>query len=299
MSISVKRSRLLLQTRRREGIVSDMKSFLLAWSIILLIAQPSLAQKQAKIPYGDNKAVGQFYDIRGFKMYCEVYGTGKPILMIHGNGGNMRAFAGIVPYFAAKYQVILADSRSQGRSKDPDHPLTFEMMADDFAALLDAMHIRSAYVIGWSDGGINALLLAMRHPEKVIALASTGANLWPGEDAFAPGVWDGMKKQYEKSAHHELKTEKEKNSWKLFMLDYTEPHIALSELHKIQCPSLIICGDHDVISILHTVAIFQNIPKAELWIVPNSGHGTLNEHREDFERQVDTFFSTPFHERKR
>lgn len=298
MSIKSKRSRLLLQIGEYHGMVGTMKSLFLTCSIILLLAQPSLAQKPTTIPYGNNKEVGRFYDIRGFKMYCEVYGTGKPILMIHGNGGNMRAFSRIVPYFAAKYQVILADSRSQGKSKDPDHPLTFEMMADDFAALLDAMHIQSAYVIGWSDGGINALLLAMRHPEKVIALASTGANLWPGEDAFAPGVWAEMKRQYEQLSHKEMKTDREKNAWKLFMLDYTEPRIALSDLHKIQCPSLIICGDHDLISVPHTIAIFQNIPKAELWVVPNSGHGTLNEHREDFERQVDTFFSTPFHERK-
>lgn len=288
----------MLQIVRYQGMVTHMKALFLACSIILLLAQPSLAQKPTTIPYGNNKEVGRFYDIHGFKMYCEVYGTGKPLLMIHGNGGNMRAFAGIVPYFAAKYQVILADSRSQGKSKDPDHPLTFEMMADDFAALLDAMHIQSAYVIGWSDGGINALLLAMRHPEKVTAIASTGANLWPGEDAFAPGVWDGMKKQYEQLSHKEMKTDREKNAWKLFMLDYTEPHIKLRDLHKIQCPSLIICGDHDLISIPHTVEIFQNIPKAELWVVPNSGHGTLNEHRDEFDRQVDAFFSTPFRERK-
>ncbi len=97
-------------------------------------------------------------------MYTEVYGSGPPLLMIHGNHGDMSAFARNVPYFATHYQVILADSRSQGRSVDPGHPLTFEMMADDYAALLDAMHISSAYIIGWSDGGINALLLAIRHP---------------------------------------------------------------------------------------------------------------------------------------
>ena len=131
----------------------------------LLMSSALLAAAQQPIPYGNNPSAGKFYDINGFKMYTEVYGSGPPLLMIHGNGGSMSSFAQNVPYFATHYKVILADSRSQGKSLDPNHPLTFEMMADDFASLLDAMHIDSAYVIGWSDGGINALLLAIRHPE--------------------------------------------------------------------------------------------------------------------------------------
>ena len=68
------------------------------------------------IPYGNNPAAGKYYDIRGFKMYCEVYGTGKPLLMIHGNGGDISAFAKNIPYFSKKYMVIVPDSRAQGRS---------------------------------------------------------------------------------------------------------------------------------------------------------------------------------------
>ena len=252
------------------------------------------AQQPEPIPYGHNQAVGKFYDINGFKMYTEVYGSGPPLLMIHGNGGDMSAFDKNVPYFATHYQVILADSRSQGRSLDPDHPLTFEMMADDFAALLDAMHIPSAYVIGWSDGGINALLLAIRHPEKVKRLASTGANLWPTADAFQPGLWDNDKKEYESGLNKDYSTAKEKNDRKLFLLDWQEPHITLDQLKTIQAPSLIICGDHDLISVPHTVLIYQNIPHANLWVVPNSGHGTLREHTDDFNHQVDNFFAKPY-----
>lgn len=261
---------------------------------LILGATAAGAQKPARIPYDHNQAAGRFYDINGFKMYTEVYGSGPPLLMIHGNNGDMNAFAENIPYFATHYQVILADSRSQGRSVDPDHPLTFEMMADDYAALLDAMHISSAYVIGWSDGGINALLLALRHPEKVRRLASTGANLWPTADAFKPGFWDGEKKEYEAGLHKVYATAKEKNDRKLFLLDWQEPHITLDQLHTIQVPSLIICGDHDLISIPHTVLIYQNIPHANLWVVPNSGHGTLIEHRDDFNRLVDDFFTKPY-----
>ena len=261
---------------------------------ILLLSTTLFAAAQKPIPYGNNPSAGKYYDINGFKMYTEVYGSGPPLLMIHGNNGSMSAFDKNVPYFAKHYKVILADSRSQGKSLDPNHPLTFEMMADDFASLLDAMHIQSAYVIGWSDGGINALLLAMRHPEKVKRLASTGANLWPTADAFAPGLWDGEKQEYESGLHKTYTTAKEINDRKLFLLDWVEPHISLPQLKAIKVPSLIICGDHDLISVHHTVLIFQNIPHANLWVVPNSGHATLREHPEEFDQQVNKFFTEPF-----
>src|SRR5579871_4653884 len=139
---------------------------------------------QQSINYGNNPAAGKYYHIRGINMYCEIYGEGKPLLLIHGNGGSISAFRNNIPYFAKKYKVIALDSRSQGKTIDTNDSFSFEMMADDEAALLDALHIDSAYVIGWSDGGINALLLSMRHPKKVIKLASTGANLWPDTTAL-------------------------------------------------------------------------------------------------------------------
>jgi pimeloyl-ACP methyl ester carboxylesterase len=277
--------------------MSALRPTLLPLALVLALA-PFIHADPAAIPYDHNPAAGRFYRIRGFRMYTETYGSGRPLLMIHGNGGNMSAFAANIPYFASKYRVILADSRSQGRSDDPDHALTFEMMADDFAALLDAMGIPAAYVVGWSDGGINALLLARRHPEKVIALAATGANLWPGADAFAHGVWEGMEKQRRETVPAAMKTAAERNDWKLFLLDDTEPHLDPAELRSVRCPALIICGDHDMISIDHTVLIYRSLPRAYLWVIPDSDHATLAEHPAEFNERVDAFFSAPFHARK-
>ncbi|WP_299515122.1 alpha/beta hydrolase [Mucilaginibacter sp.] len=248
-----------------------------------------------RIPYGHNDSIGKFYDVRGIKMYTEVYGAGKPLLMIHGNGQSMNAFGGIIPYFAKKYQVIAVDSRAHGRTKDDRDSLSFEMMADDFDVLLTAMHIDSCYVLGWSDGGINAIVLAMRHPDKVIKLASTGANLWPDSTGIIPSYWKGELKDYNNwQKKMPLTTAPDKNTYKIFMLDWLQPNIPLKALEAIKCPALIIGGDHDLIPVPHTVQIAQAIKSSYLWIVPNSGHATLNEHRDEFDKIVDDFFEKPF-----
>jgi pimeloyl-ACP methyl ester carboxylesterase len=270
------------------------KTLVLASVAFCSLGRIAMAQTTRPIQYGNNPAAGQFYGLHGFRMYTEVYGSGAPVLMIHGNNGSISAFSHNIPELAKHFRVILADSRSQGKSLDPDHPLTFEMMADDFSDLLDAMHVDSVNVIGWSDGGINALLLAIRHPEKVKKLVSTGANLWPDADAFRSGFWDEGYSEFKANLNKEPSSDKEKNDRKLFLLDWQQPHISLAALHKIKCPSLIVCGDHDLISISHTLLIYQNIPHANLWVVPNSGHATLIEHPGEFNSKCEEFFSSAF-----
>lgn len=245
-------------------------------------------------PYGNNKEAGKYYDIRGFKMYCEVYGEGQPLLIIHGNGGSINNFIYQVPYFSKKYKVIIADSRAQGNSKDTGDSLTYEMMADDYAALLDAMKIDSAYVIGWSDGGINGLLLSIRHPKKVKKMAITGANLVPDTTAVPQEIWDMVTPFLNMLKNKATKTEQEKNQLKLFKLLVEQPHIPLTDLQKITCPTLVIGGDHDVIKEEHTMLIYKNIPKAYLWIMPASGHSTPVVYKDDFNTVVDRFFANPY-----
>jgi pimeloyl-ACP methyl ester carboxylesterase len=190
--------------------------------------------------------------------------------------------------------VIIADSRSQGKSADSGDSLTYEMMADDYAALLDVMKIDSADVIGWSDGGINALLLAIRHPEKVKKLAATGANLVPDTTAVPQQIWNMVMPEYTSLKAMTTKNAQQKNNYKLLRLLIEQPHIPLSDLHKIACPSLIIGGDHDVIKPGHTLLIAENIPRSYLWILPDSGHSTPIVYQDDFNKLIDKFFSTPY-----
>jgi pimeloyl-ACP methyl ester carboxylesterase len=239
--------------------------------------------------YGRNDALGKFVNVRGFNMYYEIYGQGEPLLMIHGNGGSISSFVNQIPYFSKKYKVIAVDSRAQGRSEDLQDSLSFEMMTDDFSALLDKLHVDSCYVLGWSDGGINGLLLAMRHPVKVKKLAITGANLWPDSTAISGDdfLW-GL--HYYDTLGKMPQTPDILKTRKLVKLDTFEPHITREQLHQIKCPTLVIGGDHDIILTEHTLYIAKSIPNAYLWILPNSSHSTLIDYKHQFNKTVDDFF---------
>ena len=243
--------------------------------------------------YGKNTKVGKYAKIRGINMYYETYGKGEPLLIIHGNGGSINNFLYQVPYFSKNYKVILADSRAQGKSVDAGDSLSYEMMADDLNALLDNLHLDSCYVIGWSDGGINGLLLAIRHPDKVKKLAVTGANLWPDTTAVDPFVYNWAM-HYNDTLTKMEQTPQIKNARKLAHLLSYEPHISLEQLHTIQCPTLVIGGDHDVLLPRHTLLIAESIPKSYLWILPNSGHSTPIYYKDQFNATVAEFFKKPY-----
>src|SRR5579871_1436074 len=144
---------------------------------------------EAQVNYGDNAAAGHYLATRGIRMYYETYGQGEPLLLLHINGGSINVFSYQIPYFAKNYRVIAVDTRAHGKSIDTGDSLTFEQMADDFNALLDSLHLQQCYVIGWSDGGISGLLLAIRHPEKVKKLVVSGPNLWPDTTGLEPVIW--------------------------------------------------------------------------------------------------------------
>ena len=272
-----------------------MKSNYITISLLCLIF--SLGCKQAPatllVKYGDNTTAGRYLETRGIKLYYEIYGQGQPLLLIHGNGGSVASMEHQIPHFAKQYQVIAMDSRAQGKSTDLGDSLSYEMMGDDLNALLDSLRVDSCMVFGWSDGGINGLLLAMRHPEKVRKLAVTGANLVPDSSAVDPFIWKWAKGMNDTLAMQPVTPETKAQKKLLHLLSY-EPHITTAQLGAIQCPTLVIAGDHDVIRNQHTVQMAEAIPNSYLWIIPNSGHATPIHKKEALNQELTQFFASPF-----
>jgi pimeloyl-ACP methyl ester carboxylesterase len=242
--------------------------------------------------YGSNPAAGKTFTHDGVKLYYEVYGTGEPLLLVHGNGGSIADFKAQINHFRNRYKVIAMDSRDQGKSGDSPDKLSFEKMTDDLAALLDHLHTGPAYVLGWSDGGIEALLLGIRHPEKVKKMAAMAANLNP--EAIYPEIGALVKSMLDSVPAAARETPQGKRELMVTQLALDEPHIQPQTLEAITAPTLVLASDHDLIRDEHTLEIYHHIPNSQLCIFPNATHMVPYDDPDLFNATVERFFRTPF-----
>lgn len=152
---------------------SKMKPFIKILFLLNLFFITNIANAQVKMnfefetPYGFNDEVGKYVELNNFKLYYEEYGEGEPLFLIHGNSANITGMGNQIDYFKDTYRVIIADNRGHGKSGLNTDSLTYVQMADDWAALADYLKLDSVNIIGWSDGGIIALIMGYNHPEKV------------------------------------------------------------------------------------------------------------------------------------
>jgi pimeloyl-ACP methyl ester carboxylesterase len=278
--------------------------------VLISLSLPTLAGAQAKPPvstgsataavkYGANAAAGRTFTHDGVKLYYEVYGTGEPLLMVHGNGGSISDLRNQIAYFRKRYMVIAMDSRDHGRSADSAETLTYEKMTDDQAALLDHLKVGPVNVLGWSDGGIEALLLGIRHPAKVKKLVAMAANLNPTEDAFSPEVLALIKTMMAEVPAADRQTPEGRRALKVTGMMLVEPNIDAKALETITAPTLVLAADHDVIRDEHTVAIYHHVPNSQLAIFPNATHMIPYDDPATFNATVERFLRTPFVKRER
>jgi len=259
----------------------------------------SAAAAVPAIPYGANAPASGTFTHDGVTLYYETYGDGPPLLLVHGNGTSIGVMAAQIEFFEKHYKVIAMDSRDHGRSADSDGPITYEKMTDDLAALIEHLKLDSVDVIGWSDGGIEALLLGVRHPTKVRKIVSMAANLNPSSDAFYPESEELIRMMIASTPDSVKNTPEGKRAQKVAGMMVKEPNIAPKLLEQITAPTLVLAGDHDVVRTEHTVAIFRHLQKAQLAILPNSTHMVAFDDPELFNTTVVRFLSTPFTKKDR
>lgn len=255
------------------------------------------AKAPSTIRFGVNSAVGATFEHAGVRLYYETYGQGEPLLLIHGNGGSIGDLAAQIAEFSKRYRVIAMDSRDHGRSGDSNAPLTYEVMADDQAALLDHLNIAQANVLGWSDGGIQALLIGQRHPAKVKKIVAMAANLnpqaiWPETAALLAD----LKRQADASDPNSVQGRRDRKAVTLLI---TQPQIDPESLRRIAAPTLVLAADHDLILDTHTLEIFNNLPNAQLGIFPDAVHTVPHDDPVRFNAAVERFFLQPFARRDR
>lgn len=224
---------------------------------------------------------GNYSEVNGIKMYYEIYGEGKPLVLIHGGGSTIQTtFGRVIPLFSKDRKLICVELQAHGRTQDRTSELSFEQDADDVAALLKNLNINKADIFGFSNGGMTAIQIAIRHPQicnKVVA----GSVILKRDGAF-PGFWEFMKSatfaqmpQHYKEAFikvnpdsSKLKTMNDKCALRMVNFkDFTD-----EQLQSIKCQVLLINGDKDVGTSEHIVAMSKLIPNCRLAIIPG-GHG--------------------------
>jgi len=257
------------------------------------------AETAESIPYGANAAAGATFVHDGVTLYYETYGAGRPLLLVHGNGFSIGTLAAQIAFFKEQYRVIAMDSRDHGRSSDSEEPLTYEKMTDDLAALIDHLQLDSVDVVGWSDGGIEALLLGIRHPTKVKKLVAMAANLNPGPRAIYKEADDLIQTMVASTPDSVRNTPQGRRDLKVTGLMLKEPNIDPTMLERITAPTLILAGDHDVIRLEHTVEIFNHLPHGQLGIFPNSTHMVPYDDPALFNATIERFLGEPFVQKDR
>jgi len=240
------------------------------------------------LPYGKNDSIGKYAIVNGIRIYYEEYGNGEPLLLLHGNRGSIADFSGLIPGLSQQFHVIAVDTRGQGRSYEDGRRYTYELFAQDMAALLDHLQLDSVNILGWSDGGNTGLIMAMKYPKKVKKLATMGANIFIDETVVDPPVIKELQDQLD-----EIKDDSSfhaNNERRLIRLVLTEPRRIFSDLESIQCPVLVMAGEKDAIKQEHTRQIAGHIPHSQLLIFPKGTHYYPEEHPADFIKRVGDFF---------
>lgn len=222
-----------------------------------------------------------YLDVNGIHMYYEIYGEGRPLVLIHGGGSTIQTtFGRIIPHLAKHRRVIGVELQAHGHTTDRDADLSFEQDADDVAALLAQLNITKADIFGFSNGGTTALYIAARHP-NVVHKVIAGSALCK-RNGVPPQFWDFMKQatiesmpQQYKDAYRSVAPNPDKletmgNKCAKRMLEFKD--MTDAQLQSIQAPTLIVVGDADVMTPEHAVAIHRLIPNSSLAIIPG-GHG--------------------------
>lgn len=220
------------------------------------------------------------------KLHYQEKGSGFPLILLHGNGEDGSRFRHQIEYFSKEYRVIAVDTRGQGKSPRGTAPFTFDQFAKDLLDFMNELGIFRANILGFSDGGIIALLFALDHPERVNKLILNGANL--DFEGVIPPVREHIvskAKEYE-----QIKDEDEEamRSYELWNLMATQPAIDPARLAKLEIPTLVIVGTNDMISAEHTQLIYRSLPKAELVLIQGD-HFVAYDNPDAFNAAVNKF----------
>ncbi|MEQ1949898.1 alpha/beta fold hydrolase [Mesorhizobium yinganensis] len=271
----------------------------LAAAALVAVASPSFAEERwqtlpepAPMPKPTESGCAK---VKGIEMYYQVFGSGEPVLLIHGGLGHGDLWSSQVADLARDHMVIVPDSRGHGRSTRNGEPFGYDLMMDDYIALLDHLKIGRTALVGWSDGGIIGIDIAMNHPDRLTRLFAQAANVTTGgidPKGFESKTFVAYIGRSRNDYKRLSRTPDGYDDFlkKMGLMWETQPSWDWKRLEKIAVPTAIVVGDHDeVIKRKHTEDIASAIPGAKLIILPDVSHFALLQDPEGYNKAVRDF----------
>jgi pimeloyl-ACP methyl ester carboxylesterase len=215
---------------------------------------------------------GQHIRVDDVSIFCETFGAGPPVLVLHGGLGYIEDMSFQIMALAKSHFVIAVDSRGHGRSTGANGPLSYSLMSDDMVKVLDSLKINRVDAVGWSDGGIIGLDLAMRHPERIRRLVAISANYNPDGLGYTPSV-----EEVPRIALRYWLLAPNPAQWpdlyrNVFAMWRTQPQYTLNDLGHIKAPTLVMAGEYDLIKREHTDQLAKAIPGSYESIIAHATH---------------------------
>jgi pimeloyl-ACP methyl ester carboxylesterase len=258
-------------------------SFLFVMALVCALASPSRAAEPwlqlpptPTLPTPDS-AGPRLVD--GILLWSAIYGRGhpNPVILLHGGLANSNYFGNLIPALASTHEVVAIDSRGHGRSSRNDTPIGYELMASDVVALMDQLHIPRAAIVGWSDGAITGLELAIHHPDRLTGLFAFAANSDPSgvKDVHASPVFSAF---IARAATEYAQMNPTPGDYAAFDADIEkmwarEPNMSAATLRAIKARVWIVDADHDeAITRENTDHMASLIPGARELILPGVSH---------------------------
>ncbi|GAB4035798.1 alpha/beta fold hydrolase [Spirosoma jeollabukense] len=263
--------------------MKNWRRALIGW----LIALMHTAVAQPKIPYGNNSQAGHYHNVGDARLYYEIYGKGKPIVLLHGGlFGYIDEYEFLIPKLAQTHQVIAIGTRGHAKSEIGTKPFSYAQLADDAYAVIRSLTKDSVLVLGFSDGGITGYNLTAKHPELVRKLIAVGSPRRPSDRTLSTEEEGKMTtERLDKIAPDFVKSRKqlmpEPARWpelldKLDQMWNQPTFISDKELHQIKCPVLVMAGDQDPYFKTEKITeTFRLLQHGQLSLIPNCGHVVL------------------------
>jgi pimeloyl-ACP methyl ester carboxylesterase len=229
--------------------------------------------------------------VNGIKIWYAEFGHGDPVILLHGGLANANYWGSQVPVLAENYQVIVMDSRGHGRSTRSSEPFGYDLMASDVVGLMEFLKIPKAAIVGWSDGAILGLDIAIHHPERITKLFAFAANADPSgvKDVSQSPVFMRFVARAGREYEELSPTPRQYNPFldEINKMWATQPDFTAKQLQSITVPTWIVDGDHDEAIKRENIDFMgKEIPGARLLIQPDVSHFSFLQNPQQFNSDV-------------